>query len=539
MILKVNLVLCFCVLMNSISCNDFSINNEKKIKPNIIFFLVDDLGWSDLGSYGSEFYETPNIDSLAKSGIKFTNAYSACHVCSPARASILTGKYPATLNLTDWLTGRPSMPYDKLKGPEIIQHLPYDEITIAETLKNIGYKTGIFGKWHLGEDPSDPLAHGFDVHLPDWSKGWPNKGYFAPFGLDGFDNSKEGEYLTDKLTDEAIKYIEKNIEDPFFIYVSYFAVHDPIQGRKDLVEKYTRKLQNINSFRDLPFILEGNPDDLYKSSKDELLKKVRSKGYVNKFQTFDKDLVLIKQYQDNVEFAAMVESVDQSLGKILNKIKDLNLDENTIIFFYSDNGGMAAMNGTPWTKLKKSELDGAFSTSNLPLRGAKGWLYEGGIRVPLIIKNPKTSLTGLESSLPVSSVDILPTILSMVDSNFKISDDIEGVDISPVTRGKDINRGPIYWHFPHYSNHGMQSPGGAIRDGDYKLIEYFENGSVQLFNLKDDIGELNDISKIEIEKTKDLKLKLKNWRVKVNARMMKKNPNYDKDFDRNTNPWLN
>ena len=260
---------------------------------------------------------------------------------------------------------------------------------------------------------------------------------------------------------------------------------------------------------------------------------------MNKYQTFDKDLVLIKQYQDNVEFAAMVESVDQSLGKILNKIKDLNLDENTIIFFYSDNGGMAAMNGTPWTKLKKSELDGAFSTSNLPLRGAKGWLYEGGIRVPLIIKNPKTSLTGLESSLPVSSVDILPTILSMVDSNFKISDDIEGVDISPVTRGKDINRGPIYWHFPHYSNHGMQSPGGAIRDGDYKLIEYFENGSVQLFNLKDDIGELNDISKIEIEKTKDLKLKLKNWREKVNARMMKKNPNYDKDFDRNTNPWLN
>ena len=539
MILKVNLVLCFCVLMNSISCNDFSINNEKKIKPNIIFFLVDDLGWSDLGSYGSEFYETPNIDSLAKSGIKFTNAYSACHVCSPARASILTGKYPATLNLTDWLTGRPSMPYDELEGPEIIQHLPYDEITIAETLKNIGYKTGIFGKWHLGEDPSDPLAHGFDVHLPDWSKGWPNKGYFAPFGLDGFDNSKEGEYLTDKLTDEAIKYIEKNKEDPFFIYVSYFAVHDPIQGRKDLVEKYTRKLQNINNFRDLPFILEGNPDDLYKSSKDELLKKVRSKGYVNKYQTFDKDLVLIKQYQDNVEFAAMVESVDQSLGKILNKIKDLNLDENTIIFFYSDNGGMAAMNGTPWTKLKKSELDGAFSTSNLPLRGAKGWLYEGGIRVPLIIKNPKTSLTGLESNLPVSSVDILPTILRMVDSNIKLSDDIEGVDISPVTRGKDINRGPIYWHFPHYSNHGMQSPGGAIRDGDYKLIEYFENGSVQLFNLKDDIGELNDISKIEIEKTKDLKLKLKNWRVKVNARMMKKNPNYDKDFDRNTNPWLN
>ena len=539
MILKVNLVLCFCVLMNSISCNDFSINNEKKIKPNIIFFLVDDLGWSDLGSYGSEFYETPNIDSLAKSGIKFTNAYSACHVCSPARASILTGKYPATLNLTDWLTGRPSMPYDELEGPEIIQHLPYDEITIAETLKNIGYKTGIFGKWHLGEDPSDPLAHGFDVHLPDWSKGWPNKGYFAPFGLDGFDNSKEGEYLTDKLTDEAIKYIEKNKEDPFFIYVSYFAVHDPIQGRKDLVEKYTRKLQNINNFRDLPFILEGNPDDLYKSSKDELLKKVRSKGYVNKYQTFDKDLVLIKQYQDNVEFAAMVESVDQSLGKILNKIKDLNLDENTIIFFYSDNGGMAAMNGTPWTKLKKSELDGAFSTSNLPLRGAKGWLYEGGIRVPLIIKNPKTSLTGLESNLPVSSVDILPTILRMVDSNIKLSDDIEGVDISPVTRGKDINRGPIYWHFPHYSNHGMQSPGGAIRDGDYKLIEYFENGSVQLFNLKDDIGELNDISKIEIEKTKDLKLKLKNWREKVNARMMKKNPNYDKDFDRNTNPWLN
>ncbi|MDG2396444.1 MAG: sulfatase [Flavobacteriaceae bacterium] len=512
---------------------------NKKIKPNIVFFLVDDLGWSDLGCYGSEFYETPNIDSLAKQGIRFTDAYSACHVCSPSRASILTGKYPASLNLTDWLTGRPSMPYDRLKGPKINQHLQYNETTIAEILKDLGYKTGIFGKWHLGENPSNPMAHGFDIHLPNWAKGWPNKGYFAPFGLDGFDDSNAGEYLTDKLTSEAIKYIEENKENPFFIYVSYFAVHDPIQGRKDLVKKYKDKLKNINISTNLPFILEGNPDKLMNPSREELIKKIKSPNYSNKYQTFDEDLVLIKQNQDNVEFAAMIDSVDESLGKILKKIKDLNLDENTIIFFYSDNGGMAAMNGTPWTKLKRSDLNKAFSTSNLPLRGAKGWLYEGGIRVPLIIKHPKKGKMGLVSNLPVSSVDMFPTILSMIAPEIKINDDIEGIDLSPVIKGENIERGPIYWHFPHYSNHGMQSPGGAIRDGDFKLIEYFENGTVQLFNLKHDIGELKDISKIEIEKTTELIKKLNLWREKNNAKMMKKNSNYNKNFNRNTNPWLN
>lgn len=504
---------------------------KQNLKPNIIFFFVDDLGWTDVACYGSPFYETPNIDLLAEEGVRFTDAYAACHVCSPTRASVLTGKYPATLNLTDWLTGRKDTPFQKLLNADKVQNLPYEETSIAEALKGLGYKTAILGKWHLGEDPSDPTAHGFDMHLPDWAKGWPKKGYFAPFDMKGFEDSEDGDYLTDRLTDEAVKYIETMKHEPFFLYMSHFTVHDPIQGRPDLVEKYKKKLKN-QAVSDRPdFILEGNPDNPNNPSNEELAEFMNTPEFLNNFKTFPSDLALIKQKQDNIEFAGMVESMDESLGRIMKKLKELKLEENTIIFFYSDNGGMAGMNGTPKRELKEHQLDEAYSTANLPLRGAKGWLYEGGIRVPLIIKHPKIGKAGIQSDLPVSSVDMYPTILNMVDAPELIADDIEGINISPAIRGETMTRGAIYWHFPHYSNHGMQSPGGAIREGDYKLLEYFENGTVQLFNLKNDIGEQTDLSKIEIGKTKELKIKLQQWRDKVNANMMLPNPNYDQSAD--------
>ena len=365
------------------------------------------------------------------------------------------------------------------------------------------------------------------MHLPNWAKGWPNGGYFAPFKLKGFEDSKDGDYLTDRLTDEAVKYIESNKDNPFFLYMSHYAVHDPIQGRKDLVKKYSEKLKGKDSNSGPEYILEGNPDNPNDFSKEELEKLISTKEY-QQYKILPNGVVKIKQKQDNIEFAGMVESMDESLGRIIEKLEELGIDDNTIIFFYSDNGGMAAANvGNPRRVISADKQDWAFSTSNLPLRGAKGWLYEGGIRVPLIVKWPGKGKQGVECAVPITSVDMFPTILNMVGAAEKIGKDKEGVDISPLVKGETMEKGPIYWHFPHYSNHGMQSPGGAIRDGDFKLLEYFENGTVQLFNLKNDIGEQNDLSGIEIKKTRELKEKLHQWREEIGAQMMQPNPKYD------------
>lgn len=502
------------------------VGNEAE-KPNVVFFLVDDLGWADLGCYGSHFYETPNIDHFAKEGVRFTNAYAACHVSSPTRASILTGKYPATLHMTDWLPGRRNFPFQRLKNAEVNQYLPYEEITIAEVLKEQGYCNAIFGKWHLGEDPSGPDSHGFDLHIPsNWNKGWPNSGYYYPFKLDGIEDT-EGDYLTDRLTDEALKFIESNKNRPFFLYLSHFAVHDPIQGRPDLVEKYRRKLKEMTKEDSPEFILEGNPDTLGPINQEEAQKLLQKKEYQG-FSQLPNRMVKIKQHQDNVQFAGMVESIDESFGRVLSKLEELGLNDKTIVIFFSDNGGMAAANfGNPKRLLTPDNLEVAFSTSNLPLRGAKGWLYEGGIRVPLIVKWPHHGLIEKECDVPVISTDFYPTILEMLKLRVPSKQKVDGVSIIPLLKGKQkLDRDAIYWHFPQYSNHGMQSPGGAIRSGDYKLIEYYENNNVQLFNLREDIGEQHDISAANPEKVNELRTKLQLWREKVNAQMMEPNPEF-------------
>jgi len=500
--------------------------------PNIVFFLVDDLGWSDVACYGSSFYETPNIDQLASEGVRFTDAYAACHVCSPTRASILTGKYPATLNLTDWLRGRRNFSFQRLLNAEINKHLPTEETTIAEALKAKGYSTAIFGKWHLGRKPTTPLQHGFDIHIPDVPSNW--RTFHGPFGMSNLE-SKDGDYLTDRLTDEAIKWVERKKDEPFFLYMSHFAVHDPIQGRKDLVEKYARKLKQNGETDGPDFILEGNPDNPDNPSKEELAVLIKTPEFAD-HKVMPKGTIKVRQKQDNVEFAAMVEGVDLSLGRIVAKLKELEIEDNTIVIFFSDNGGMAAVNvGNPDRVVEDKNVDRAYSTSCLPLRGAKGWLYEGGIRVPLIVKWPQQGLVGTTCSTPVSSVDFFPTILDMIGFGKSVASDKEGVSIAPLVRGKDINDRAIYWHFPHYSNHGMQSPGGAIREGDYKLLDYFENGTAQLFNLKNDIGEQNDLVSSLPAKAKALREKLQAWRKSVGAKMMERNPEYDAaDY-----PWLN
>ena len=356
------------------ACSDQS--NHRPL--NVVFFLVDDLGWRDVGSFGSDFYETPNIDRLAQEGIKFTHAYAASHVCSPTRASIMTGKYPARLNLTDWLGGRRSYAFEQLTSPNFLQELPLEETTIAEAFKEHGYATAHLGKWHLGEDPFGPLEQGFDMRVPDWNKGWPNAGYHAPFELDGIED-EAGQYLTDRLTDFAEEFISENQDKPFFLYMSHFAVHDPIQGRSDLVEKYSRKLMSVEKLNSPAFILEGNPDDL-RPLNNERLAFLNNQSLYQDYKVLPDRTVKIKQHQDNVQFAAMVESMDESLGRIVDQLEQLDLTDNTLIVFFSDNGGMSAANfGGAGRIVDQSSLNGAFSTSNLPLRGAKGWRYDGGI----------------------------------------------------------------------------------------------------------------------------------------------------------------
>ncbi|MDG2255651.1 MAG: sulfatase [Opitutaceae bacterium] len=496
-------------------------------RPNIVFFLVDDLGWSDVGCFGSSFYDTPNIDKLASEGVRFTSGYAACHVCSPTRASILTGKYPASLNLTDWLNGRSDRPYQVLKNPKKAMALDPEETTLAVVLKGEGYATALFGKWHLGRGTT-PTDYGFDLHVPySVNSNLGRLGFYNPKEIPGLDG---GEYVTDRLAELAAKYIDVNRNQPFLLYMSHFSVHDPIHGRPDLVEKYKKKLAAMPPQAGPDFILEGNPDSSTNPTRAELDEMIKRSDYRDTYASYANDLVKVKQKQDNVEFAGMVESVDQSLGTLMAKLEEHGLEDNTIVIFMSDNGGMSVMNGTPHFETTKDKIDTRASTSNLPLRGAKGWLYEGGIRVPMIVKWPQQGKTGIVCDEPVISTDFFPTLLEMIGVDY-VSDSIDGKSFTRLVKGQKMDRGPIYWHFPHYSNHGMQSPGGAIRDGDYKLLEYFENGSVQLFNLAKDIGEQNDLSETEARKARELREKLHRWRQDVDAQMMQPNPDYDPTKD--------
>jgi len=495
-------------ILTSLLLGIFSLHEERQTQPNIVFFLVDDLGWSDVGCYGSSFHETPAIDQMAKEGILFDNAYSTCHVCSPSRASILTGKYPARTNLTEWLGGRPERDYELLHHGEKLTALPSDEVTLAETLKRHGYATANYGKAHLRVDPR---AYGFDEEITGWVRS-----YHYPFG--GAYNeklpAKKGDYYTDKLTDAALDFIERNKDRPFFVHLEHFAVHDPIQGRPDLVAKYRKKLAAMPEQEGPDFILEPNPDGppLTKAELAVLAENNERQAQQNARVWW------VKQKQDNVEFAGMLEATDESLANIRSKLKELGLEENTIIVFTSDNGGMSASNGYR-ANGSREDLDSRFASSNLPLRGAKGWNYEGGVRVPLIVYWPGRIKPNTTSHGLVTGTDYYPTLLEMIGLPALPNQHVDGVSFLPALKGKVHDRGAIYWHFPHYSNHGYQSPGGAIRLGKYKLLEYYENGSVQLFDLEKDIGEQNDLSEAKPDvRAKLLKL-LHDWRHEVDAKM--------------------
>jgi len=434
-----------------------SCQEKEERKPNFVFILVDDLGWADVkANYSETFYETPHLDQLAAEGIRFTQAYAAHPVCSPTRAALMTGKHPNRLGITDWIPG-----YDKFEAkhpistPAIRDELALEETTLAEKFKENGYQTFFIGKWHLGEEEQYwPQHQGFDKNIGRWRVGAPqlkkgvSNGYYSPYGNPKLPDGPEGEYLTDRLTDESLQLIRENTDKPFLLYLSFYSVHTPIQPAPKRHDYFVNKKENIA-------LNEGQAT--YRQEGDGQTKLV----------------------QDNAAYASMVAAMDENVGKILKELKDKGLDDNTWVILTSDNGGLSTLYG-----------EGA-PTANEPLRAGKGWCYEGGIRVPLIIKGPGIKTPGKVADLPVISMDFFPTLLSIAGSSFEEND---GEDLSSFLRGgKAPERDVLFWHYPQY--HGSAwKPGSAIREGNWKLIHDYESGENKLFDLENDPGEKNDLA---------------------------------------------
>jgi arylsulfatase A-like enzyme len=453
------------------------VNLQTHRKPNFVFILIDDLGWADVGCYGSSFYETPNIDKLAKEGMRFTSAYAAGPVCSPTRASIMTGKYPARLKLTNFLIGDRR---GKLNPAHYVHQVSLEEVTIAEALKEAGYINCFVGKWHLGGKSYWPKDQGFDINIGGTNSGAPKSYFWPQWQGNPPIEGRPGEYLTDRLTDEALRFLEGNKDKPFLLYLSHYAVHLPLQAKQNMIEKYQAKGSNLPPSKIPRFLPEGNN------------------------QT--------RQMQDHPVFAAMVESMDESVGRVMKKLKELGIADNTIVIFTSDNGGTSTAEGHP--------------TSNVPLRAGKGWLYEGGIREPLIIKWPGVTKPGSICDVPVVSTDFFPTMFEMAGLSTKPQQHIEGVSLVPLLKGKkSLDREAIFWHYPHYSNQGG-GPSGAVRAGDYKLIEFYEDNHLELYNLKEDISEKTNLVPQMPQETTKLHQMLKDWRKEVDAEMPTPNPDY-------------
>ncbi len=455
--------------------------SEEQNKPNFVFILVDDLGWADVQfNNPNSFYETPNLNKLAESGIIFTNGYAANPVCSPSRAALMTGKHPNNVNITDWIPGKDPK-NRKLLGPQDANELALDEITLAEKLKEKGYKTCFVGKWHLGGEGFLPKDQGFDINLGGWHWGAPKKGYFAPYKNPRLAEGPKGEYLTDRLTNESIRFITENKgHQPFLLYLSYYTVHTPIHQAPNHIEHYIEKRKKLG-LDSIPHKKEGN-------------------GYT-------------KLIQENASFASMVTAMDYNVGKLLAALKNQGLAENTWVIFTSDNGGLSTL-----TRRNAP-------TCNLPLRAGKGWCYEGGIRVPLVISGPGLIKKGTKVNDIAVGMDFYPTILELagVESN-----DVDGTSLLPILKtGSNLERDEMFWHYPHY--HGSAwTPGAAIRSAEWKLITFYEDNRFELYNLKEDQGETSDLSAQNPEKLEEMKLKLKKWYKKTNARFPIENPDFEK-----------
>ncbi len=436
------------------------------------------------------FYETPNLDQLAAEGLKFTNAYAACPVCSPTRISIMTGKYPARLNATDYFGA--AQPEAILKNkPEYyksrpilpasyLERMPLEEVSLAEALKEADYATFFAGKWHLGPEDFWPEDQGFDVNAGGITRGGPygGKRYFSPYGNPRLEDGPEGEHLPDRLATEAVNFIDAHAEDPFLVYLSFYSVHTPLMARADLEAKYTEKAKKF-------------PENVW---GEEAPRKVR-------------------MVQNHAVYAGMIEAMDLAVGKVLNHLKTTGLDEKTVVFMMSDNGGLSTSEGHP--------------TSNLPLRAGKGWLYEGGIREPMLVKWPGNTKAGTICDVPVISTNFYPTILEMAGLDARPQQHVDGISMVGLLVGQAHEPAPaLFWHYPHYGNQGG-TPGSAIRKGQYKLIEFFEDGHTELYDLWNDIGETKELGGSLPAIRDDLLKELKAWQIEVDARFPQKNPFYE------------
>lgn len=443
-------------------------------KPNIIMIVADDLGWFDLSCYGSDFIETPNLDQLAKEGILFTDAYAAAPLCSPSRASLATGLHPIRVNITEHIHGnQPAGPHQKLQTPPIAQHLDLEYQTIAETLKAKDYHTAFIGKWHLGGGKFTPDKRGFDLNIAGAWNGLP-KSFFYPFFNEGEkpelqNSTKEGDYLTDALTDKALEYIENQKDSTFFLSLNYYAPHVPIEAKAELVEKYRKKRGGDTTETILP----------------------------------------------NIHYAAMVEAIDQNIGRIMEKLKATGLDKNTLVFFTSDNGGLSVREVPSFARHTPP-------TDNGILREGKGYVYEGGIREPLIVRWPDRIKPGKVNRTPVIAQDFYNTIMEVADIDSRTDD---GVSLIPIFNDGEIADRGLLWHLPHYSpQHGK--PSSAYRHGDWKLIYFYETSEYELYNLKEDMGETNNLAISNPEKMNELKEMMNKQLTVLNAQFPEPNPNY-------------
>ncbi|REJ64896.1 MAG: DUF4976 domain-containing protein [Planctomycetota bacterium] len=445
-------------------------------QPNFVVILVDDLGWTDLGCYGSQYYETPHIDRLAQDGVRFTDGYAACAVCSPSRAALLTGNYPARIGITDWIRyryrGQPPPGFDDpsdyesvgkpIETPRNRFYLEHRHVTLAEVLGEAGYQTCHIGKWHLGPDDYYPERQGFDINIAGCDYGMPPT-YFFPWSdknherMPNLLGGKEGDFLTDRLAAEAVKFIDAHREQRFFLYFAPYAVHTPIQTKPALAAKYAAKP---------------------------------------------------KAGQKNAAYAGMIQSVDEAVGAIRAQLAQAGLAENTVLIFTSDNGGYLPV------------------TSNAPLRGGKGMMYEGGLRVPFIVYWPRVTEPGSTQDEPVLGIDVFPTLLDIAGVERDVDDRVDGVSLVPILADEEaLDRAAIYWHFPHYRGTDAD-PYGVVRAGDYKLMRLYEDGSTQLYNLREDPSETTDLAEQEPEKAKDLDLMLSKWLISSEAKLVRPDPNY-------------
>lgn len=478
------------ILFAITSCKTKRVTAKIPTKKNIIIILADDYGYNDLSIRNNTFYETPNIDKIATEGTVFTNGYANCQVCSPSRASILTGKSPARHGITDWI-GAPSgtdwrakKRYTKLLPANYTDNLSKTFVTLPEALKEAGYKTFFAGKWHLGDKGSWPEDHGFDINIGGWHAGSPGGGYFGPFNNPNLKNKEDGENLSMRLANETVKFMADNKEQQFFAFLSFYAVHAPIQTTQKKWSKFRQKAEN-----------------------NGIAKTGFEMGHFLPY----------RKTQDNPVYGGLVESMDDAVGTVLKGLKELGLDENTIVIFTSDNGGVVSGDN--------------YSTSNLPLKGGKGQQFEGGIKEPYFIKVPWLTNTIKEIETPAIGADLYPTILDLVGLKLKPNEHADGVSLLPLLQGDKIAERPLIWHYPHYGNQGGE-PSSIIRKGNWKLIHYYEDGRNELYNLKNDVGELNDVSKQNVTIVTDLKTTLFAYLKEVGAQFPVKDTMYNAELEK-------